>query len=72
MLNVSLNLYDPRKLLFLHFGKIQREKMGLGQEGGKVWSVNLVCSPKAKFFIYFLFDFYQKVTNYDEFRRERY
>ena len=25
--------------------------MGLEQEGGKVWSVNLVCSPMATFFL---------------------
>ena len=27
-------------------------KMGLGQWGGNVWSVNLVCSPIATFFIF--------------------
>ena len=30
--------------------------MGLEQEGGKVWSVNLVCSPMATMF--FFNDFY--------------
>ena len=33
----------------LCFGKIQREKMDLGQGGGKVWSVNLVCSDRTFF-----------------------
>ena len=38
------------KVTFSSFGKIRREKMGWGQDGGYVWSVNLVSSPKARFF----------------------